>query len=306
MNERRRPRRWPLLLVIVCASATALFVGAAIAASSDGGGSTPWLLAVAVCFGATVAFGGVWATSRGTGDLALERAETAERLAEELRGPLLSLRSLSASAQRGVADMTDDDRVAFFTLIDEEVARLRRTLDQLTTALRIEAGGLGYDLREEDLGALIEEAAAEVPHGDHPLRVEVEPDLPVLVDRLRLGEALAAVVDNAARYSPPDAPIELRAYRSDDGSAVVEIADHGPGIPLGNRLEVFRRGATWRPPGYEETPGARVGLFVARAHVLGHGGTIELADRPETDDEAGPGTVVRITLPSRGAGAELP
>jgi signal transduction histidine kinase len=77
----------------------------------------------------------------------------------------------------------------------------------------------------------------------------------------------------------------------------VEVADHGPGIPLANRLEVFRRGVTWRPPGYEETPGAGVGLFVARAHLLGHGGGIEIEDRPETEEDAGPGTVFRLTLP---------
>ncbi len=216
-------------MTIVSASATALLLGAALADPSGGGGVDTWVLLAAACFGLTVVVGAVWAVSRRVVDPALERAATAEHIAEELRGPLLSLRSLSASGLRGAAEMTDEDRAAFFVLIDEESSRLRRAVEQISMALRIEADGLRYDLRDEDLGALVEEAAAQVPHGEHPLRVEVEPDLHVRVDRLRLGEALAAIVDNASRFSPPDAPIEVRAFRAEDRSAVVEVADHGSG-----------------------------------------------------------------------------
>jgi signal transduction histidine kinase len=130
--------------------------------------------------------------------------------------------------------------------------------------------------------------------------VQLEPGLRVRVDPLRLGEALEAVLDNAATFSPPDAPIEVRTSRGSDGSVVVEIADHGPGIPAAHRPSLFRRGVRWRPPGYEEAPGSRVGLFVARAHVIGQGGDILLEDRPEGPQGAEPGTVVRIVLPPTG------
>lgn len=283
----------------VFAAATALFLGASLADSRDGGAGTGLLLAAAGCFGVTVvAVVGLWMASGSTGDPAAERARVAEQIAEELHGPLVSLRSLSALGLRTAADMTEEDRAAFFALIDEEASRLRRIVEHLCIALRIEANGLRYDPHEEDLGALVEEAVLEIPHGDHPLHLELDAGLRVRVDRARLGEVLEAVVDNASRFSPPDAPIEVRAFRGQDRSVVLEIADHGPGIPIAHRLAVFRRGVTWRPPGYQETPGAGVGLFVARAHVLGHGGEIRIEDRSETQGDAEPGTVVRIDLPS--------
>jgi signal transduction histidine kinase len=105
------------------------------------------------------------------------------------------------------------------------------------------------------------------------------------------------VLDNVAMFSQPDAPIEVRAFRGPDGSVVIEIADHGPGIPAARRPSLFRRGVRWRPPGYEQTSGTGVGLFVARAHVIGQGGDIRLEDRPEGEHGAEPGAVVRIALP---------
>jgi signal transduction histidine kinase len=285
-------------VLVLAASLTGLLLGAALAASGAGH-DRALLLAASAAFLVTLATGGILLASRGNPDPASERARAAADLAEELHEPLLSLRALSTSGLRSGRAMSDEDRAAFFGLIDEETARLRRTLDQLVTALEIEADGVVYATTEEDLGALVEEVCGDVPHGEHPLLVETEPDLRVRVDRLRLGETLAAVVDNAARFSPPDAPIQIRAFRS-DGEAVLEVADHGPGIPFEHRAEVFRRGTTWRPAGYEETPGAGIGLFVARALVLGQGGRIELDDRSREGRGDISGTVVRIGLPSAG------
>lgn len=286
-----------MLTLVLAASLTALLLGAALAAAGGDGHDRALLLAAIAGFLVTVVVGGILVASREPPDLAAERAATAAGLAEDLHGPLLSLRALSSSGLRAGETMTEQDREAFFGLIDEEAARLRRTLDQLVTALQVEAGEIVYAMTEEDLGALVEEVAGDVPHGEHPLRVETEPDLHVRVDRLRLGETVAAVVDNAARFSPPDAPIEIHAFGG-DGEAILEIADHGPGIPPDRRAEVFRRGTSWRPAGYEETPGAGVGLFLARAHVLGQGGRIELDARRDAGPADVPGTVVRIGLPS--------
>lgn len=217
------------------------------------------------------------------------------KLAHELRNPLMAIRGLASTGTRLFDRMSEEERRGFFQLIDEEAWRLQRVLDQSATAMRVDADTLGYDLREVDLGALVEEVARETERGEHPIEVLAQPGIPVRVDRRHLSEAIANLIDNASKFSPPDAPIEVSARR-EGASAVVEVADHGPGIPDERVERVFERFSDWRPAGYEETPGAGLGLFLARAHVTAHGGRIDVVDR---DDG---GTILRITLPAEDEG----
>ena len=289
-----RSPRLPLALSFVTGASTALFMGAALA--DTGEGTTGGLILIAlVSFFLFVASGGAWAFAyrRGPTDPMVERAETAAKLAHELKNPLMSIKGLASTGVRLFDKMDDAERRDFFRLIDDEAGRLKRVAEQSATALKVDAERLVYDLREEDLGALVEEVAWSIPHGEHPMSVETQASVTVRVDRRHFGEALANVMDNAVMYSPPDAPIDVRAFRK-AGTAIVEVSDRGPGIPAARVDDVFERFGRWRPDGYEETPGAGLGLFLARAHVQAHGGDVRVAERDEG------GTILRITLPAGG------
>jgi signal transduction histidine kinase len=221
-------------------------------------------------------------------------AETVSRIGHELKNPLASIRGLATTGVKLYGSMTEEERLEFFRLIDLEAARLGRLIDQAATAMRIQAGSLRYDVRPEDLGRLVRDVAEATAPGDHPLEVDAEPGIVVQADRGRLSETLEDVLDNAARFSPPDAPIEVRVARGGDVSALLEVCDRGPGVPPEHREGVFEMFASWRPAGYEETPGAGLGLFIARSHVLAMGGRMDLEGRD------GGGTMLRITLPGEG------
>ena len=287
-----RSSRAALILATIAAVVTATALGALLA-EADGGSTWTLAMIAGAGFLATVGFGAVWAIgARNTPDeVVVERAETASNLAHELRNPLMSIKGLASTGVRMFDQMSEDERREFFRLIDEEAARLRTIADQSAEALSIDADRLVYDLRLEELGPVVEEAAWDAPHGAHPMTVESEPGVFARVDRRHLATAVTNLVDNAAKYSPPDAPIDVLVRREDD-DAVVEVADRGPGIPLDRVDDVFRRFTRWRPAGYEETPGAGLGLFLARSHVLAQRGRIEVVDR---DDG---GTILRISLPA--------
>jgi signal transduction histidine kinase len=298
---------WLPVALIVAGGATA---GATIAAlvlsvdSSDADIVATWLALVAfLCFALVAA---AWvlsarrvpsATTRVPAEGAEERAELASSISHELRGPLMSVKGLAASGTRLYGSMSDDERLEFFRLIDAEATRMKTVLEATSTALKIDAGSLRYETRDEDLSKLVEEVAWHSPVGEHAMVVEAEDGLIASVDRVRSAEALANLIDNAAKYSPSDAPIEVRAYRSPEGEAVVEVVDRGPGIPPEQREAVFRRYCRWRPAGYEAIPGAGLGLSIAKAHVLAQGGRLEVEDDPDG------GTMLRIVLPpGRGQG----
>jgi signal transduction histidine kinase len=102
-------------------------------------------------------------------------------------------------------------------------------------------------------------------------------------------------VENAAHFSPAEAPIAVRARR-DGASVLIEVRDAGPGIAPEHRDVVFQRFAHVRPAGYEEVSGTGLGLFICRAHIQAQGGEISVEDPP------GGGTILRIRLPMEGDG----
>jgi two-component system sensor histidine kinase KdpD len=292
----RQSPTWALVIAIVIAVVTEVVLVDAFAASGGSGVGKTVVLGAAVAIVALVIAGAVWAAGmrRAAPDPLIERAETASKIAHELMNPLASIKGLASTGVKLFDSLSDEERIEFFRLIDEEASRLKLTIERSAMALHIEARSVSYDLRPTDVGALVEEIAWRTPYGEHPMVVESEPGLEVSLDRLRFAEVIENLLDNAAKFSPPDAPIEVRVARSEDGSAIVEISDRGPGIAPEHASAAFEPFSNWRPPGYEETPGSGLGLFIARAHVLAHGGRLVLEDRSDG------GTMQRVTLPGGG------
>ena len=231
--------------------------------------------------------------SADDGEDATARAELVSKISHELKNPIMSVKGLASTGSRLYASMDDDERLELFRLIDLEAGRLKLIADETSTALKIDAGAMTYDPREEDVGALVEQTAWRTPVGDHPIRVSTESGLIARVDRTRLAEVVANLVDNAAKFSPSGSPIDVRAARG-HGGIEVSVRDDGPGIPDERKADVRRRYSAWRPPGYEEVPGAGLGLYVAGAHVGALGGRMEIGDAEPS------GTILRVWLPSGG------
>ena len=220
------------------------------------------------------------------------RAEIASMVAHEIRGPVTTIKGLAQTSERHYDRLPEADRREFLRLIETESERLLRIADQTSTALKVDAGTLRYELEPNDLADVVTAAVGRAATGEHPVSTDLEPGIGVAIDSVRFGEAVREVVENAAAFSPPDSPVAVRAYRSGT-TAVVEVVDRGPGIPPERRELAFAKFPGFRPAGYEEVPGTGLGLFITRAHVLEQGGTIVIDDGPDG------GTMLRISLPVR-------
>lgn len=102
------------------------------------------------------------------------RADLATNIAHELKNPIMAIKGLASTGTRLYESMSDEERLEFFRLIHAEATRLKLVADETSTALKIEAGRLTYDLRPEDLGKLVQEVAWRTPVGEHAMVVEVE------------------------------------------------------------------------------------------------------------------------------------
>jgi two-component system OmpR family sensor kinase len=136
----------------------------------------------------------------------------------------------------------------------------------------------------------MEEAAAiaRLTGGDR-VTVDADRNLTILGDADALHRVLLNLLDNALRHGGREGPVVLRS-RSDDGkTALVEVEDHGPGIPFEQREAIFER--FYRgDPARAYSGGAGLGLPISAALVARMGGTIEV------ESQVGRGSTFRVRL----------
>jgi signal transduction histidine kinase len=222
-----------------------------------------------------------------------DRAELVSKLTHEIRGPVSTLRGLVGTTLAHYDRLSDEERREFLHLIRHEADRLERTVEQVGLALKLDAGSLRFDIRSQALGDIVRETALAAETGDHPLNVDAVGSIEAPVDRVLIVSVVGQLIDNAVAFSPPDSPITV-GLRRDGHDALLEVIDRGPGVPPDKREAVFERFADWRPPGYEDRPGAGLGLFISRAVARGHGGEASISDGPTG------GTMLVIRLPVEG------
>jgi two-component system sensor histidine kinase KdpD len=121
-----------------------------------------------------------------------------------------------------------------------------------------------------------------------PVHVALADGLPLLaVDPLLFEQVLVNLVENAAKYTPAQSPIDIGA-RQDGDSTVIEVSDRGPGIPPGDEQRVFEK---FYRGGHTAVAGAGLGLAICKGIVEAHGGTVAVSNRVEG------GATFRIVLP---------
>jgi signal transduction histidine kinase len=179
--------------------------------------------------------------------------------------------------------------------INSQSHKLAWLIDQLLDVARLERGGLRIQPREVDLRDLIAEVMADRPEGD---RIVVRtPDWPVIVnaDVGRLEQVLGNLLDNAVKFSPPEAPIELDLSEPTSGTARLTVRDRGLGIPTEHLSQIFDRFHQAHADSHRS--GFGLGLYIAKQIVDLHSGSIQV-ECPSSG-----GTRVWVDLPLAEAAA---
>ncbi|MBS1878199.1 MAG: HAMP domain-containing protein [Actinobacteria bacterium] len=210
----------------------------------------------------------------------------------ELRTPLTSILANLELLQASLdSQQQPEDREVVDSALRSS-RRMSRLVADLLLLARADAGRLGAH-RRCDLAEIAGEAAAEAAplmgrrvleiDNERPLRVEGSPD--------ELHRMVLNLLDNAARHTPEGATIELRLSEA-AGQAVVEVADDGPGVPVGMREQIFGRFV--RGEGPSDTAagsGTGLGLAIVSAVAKSHGGSVEAGE------SVGGGALFRARIP---------
>jgi two-component system sensor histidine kinase KdpD len=251
-----------------------------------------------------------------------EEAHDAERRAEreELRNSLLSsvshdlrtpLAAITGAATAllaggdggrsasGAPNLQSDEggravRRELLETIAEEAGRLNRLVGNLLDMTRLEAGGLEpkkeWTPLEEVIGAAL--ARSEPLLRGRAVRVDVPQSLPLVpIDGVLVEQVLLNLIENAAKYTPKESPLEIAAF-AEPGRVAVEVRDRGPGISDEMKEAIFEKFVRGRTPG--QPGGTGLGLAIARGIALAHGGAISVSSRE------GGGAAFRLTVPIEG------
>lgn len=210
-------------------------------------------------------------------------------ISHDHRTPLATILGAASSLQQQDERLSREQRLRLVSRIVDEAEHLRRLTDNTLQLARLDAPGLqlqaDWESAEDLVGAALQRARAHDPQ--RRVRARLEPGLPLLwCDAMLLSQLLDNLIDNALKYSPADAPVEL-LVRSQPDAVVLAVRDRGAGVAPAWRqrvFEPFHRGAepmagAPTSPGLAERPGAGVGLAVCRAIARAHGGELKLRPR---------------------------
>ncbi|WP_031106680.1 sensor histidine kinase [Streptomyces sp. NRRL S-146] len=216
-------------------------------------------------------------------------------VSHDLRTPLAGIKAAVTSLRSEDVEWSEEDRAELLEGIEEGADRLDHLVGNLLDMSRLQTGTVTPLIREIDLDEVVPMALGGVPEGSAGL--DVPETLPmVAVDPGLLERAVANLVENAVKYSPPGAPVLVAASALAD-RVEVRVVDRGPGVPDEAKERIFE--PFQRHGDAPRGAGVGLGLAVARGFAEAMGGTLNAEDTP------GGGLTMVLTLRAAGARPEL-
>ncbi|MEU1917729.1 sensor histidine kinase [Streptomyces massasporeus] len=216
-------------------------------------------------------------------------------VSHDLRTPLAGIKAAVTSLRSEDVEWSEEDRAELLEGIEEGADRLDHLVGNLLDMSRLQTGTVTPLIREVDLDEVVPMALGGVPEGSAGL--DVPETLPmVAVDPGLLERAVANLVENAVKYSPPGAPVLVAASALAD-RVEVRVVDRGPGVPDEAKERIFE--PFQRHGDAPRGAGVGLGLAVARGFAEAMGGTLNAEDTP------GGGLTMVLTLRAAGIRPEL-
>ena len=193
-------------------------------------------------------------------------------LGHDLRTPLTAITVAASNIK--ASGLSADDIADQSDLIAAEAERLTRLFENILDMARIDAGAIASETRWTYPSEILAAARDQTEHvlQQHKLDVKIDREVPVRLDPRLTAIALAHLLENAAKYAPAGSSIDVRIGVTDEG-LVIQVRDHGPGIPAADVPHLFRR--FYRgTSGRAQASGTGMGLWIARGLLAAEQGRI--------------------------------
>jgi two-component system phosphate regulon sensor histidine kinase PhoR/two-component system sensor histidine kinase VicK len=221
--------------------------------------------------------------------------------AHELRGPITVIRGYLDVLEDELSDVLVDDQKELFRRLTVSANRLSGYINNILNTSRYDRRHLNVSLVSDSLASIYatiaDDMSLRASSQNRLLSVAISTDLPnIAADRASLGEVISNLIDNAIKYSNEGSAINVTAEHVGD-FVELSVVDHGIGMPgsvVKNLFQKFYRSHRSR----ETVAGTGIGLYISKAIVESHGGTISVRSAE------GEGSTFTVAIPTYASLAE--
>jgi two-component system sensor histidine kinase KdpD len=240
----------------------------------------------------------------------VERAAETERLrsalltsiSHDLKTPLAAVLG-AAGALRDLGDkLGPAEKVDLLSTIIDESERLNRFIANLLDMTKLESGAISPNVALHDIGEIVGSTLRRANRilARHTVELELAPDLPMLeLDAVLFEQVLFNLLDNAAKYAPPETTIRIQSWRNVE-SVCLRVLDEGSGIPATDLDHIFDKFYRAQKTDHVRA-GTGLGLAISRGFVEAMHGTIVAANRT---DRSGAAFTISLPIPRQRQGLE--
>lgn len=214
-------------------------------------------------------------------ELARLKSQFVASVSHELRAPVGSIRLMAEALHQG--KVGGPAAGEFHALIASEGARLSHLVENVLDVARIEDGRKSYRFEECDLTRLVLDAVRIIEPLAAERGIRIEPriaEVTATVDPHAIQQAAVNLLDNAVKFSPTGATVEVELASDASDRWSLAIRDHGPGIPRAEHERIFERFHRLGNELRREARGTGIGLSIVKHVAIAHGGMVHLASEP--------------------------
>ncbi|WP_201829390.1 sensor histidine kinase [Microvirga zambiensis] len=214
-------------------------------------------------------------------------------ISHDLKTPLAAIIGAAGTLKAYSANLDEDSKEDLLATVQDEAERLNRFIANLLDMTRLESGAIAPNIALNDLSDVLGAAlqrARKVLSNDR-VQIDLAANLPmVAVDPVLFEQVLFNLLDNAAKYSPPNSTILIQAWE-EESTVVLQVLDEGDGIPEEDLERIFDKFYRARK-GDRVRAGTGLGLPICRGFIEAMGGTVVAGNRTDRS-----GAVFTVRLP---------
>jgi signal transduction histidine kinase len=255
-----------------------------------------WYLSIimVVLLAVTLGLAGLWRSAREQIRLAEQKDDFISAVSHELRTPLTSLRMYTEMLEKNWVK-SEDKLTEYYKNMRQESERLSRLIENVLDFSRIQRGRKKYTFKIDDINKCIKDVVKMMkPYAwqkGFSIKTELGPAGKISFDSDAVMQIVVNLIDNAVKYAhnAEDKTIKVRT-KSEDEFILIEVEDHGPGVPHHQRKKIFEQFYRSEAESTRDTTGTGLGLALVKKFAQAHNGFVEIVNAKPT------GAIFRVAL----------